>query len=103
MEVIDREPHAWFLVRDGNALLLEVRCSHGAADYSVVLELSALERRRYDRRGHAYLDELAYAIHYSAPNVRGNTSVYAHRLLEPHRRQAVSDTILTWVRKTRDA
>ena len=103
MEVIDREPHAWFLVRDCNALLLEVRCSHGPADYSVALELRAVERRRYGSRGRAYLDELAYAINYSAHGVRGNTSVYAHRLLEPHRRQAVSDTILTWVRKMCDA
>jgi hypothetical protein len=103
MEVIDREPHAWFLVRDGNALLREVRCSHGPADYSVVLELNAMERRRYDRQRRVYLEELTYAIHYSAPGVRGNTSVYAHRLLEAHRRQAVSDTILRWVRKTGDA
>ena len=98
MEVVDHGPHAWFLVRDGDALLLDARCSHGAAEYNVVIELDDAERQAYEAKSRAYLDQLAHAIHYSAPGVQGNTSPYRCRVIGPHRANQVQKVILAWVK-----
>jgi hypothetical protein len=97
MEVIDHGPHAWFLVRDGDALLLDARCSHGPAEYSVVIELDEAERQAYTARAKVYVDQLAQAIHESAPGVQGSTSPYRSRILGPARANQVQQTILVWV------
>ncbi|WP_369942346.1 hypothetical protein [Xanthomonas medicagonis] len=41
MQVVDHEPHAWFLLRDGDTLLLDVNCSHGAVGYAWTMALTA--------------------------------------------------------------
>lgn len=79
MQVIDHEPASWFLVQHGDALLLDVNCSHSFVSYSVLIALNGEEMALYRQKGHAYLDELAYAIHYSAPGVAGSQSPYKDR------------------------
>lgn len=101
MDVIDHGPQAWFLVRDGDALLLQARCSHGAAEYCVVIELDEAERQAYAAKSHAYLDHLAEAIHHSAPGVIGSTSPYGRRVAGPQRAREVDQAILAWVRARR--
>jgi hypothetical protein len=81
MKVVDQEPHAWFLLEDDGALYLDVHCSHSAIDYSVLIALDPAERSAYESGGHAYLDQLAYGIHYSAPGVRGSASPFKDRNL----------------------
>ena len=101
MNVIDHGPQVWFLIRDGDALLLDARCSHGAADYSWLIELNAAERAAHASRGHAYVDELAQAIHESAPGVLGNRSPYRDRKVGPERAAAAHESIMNWVRAGR--
>ena len=98
MEVIDHGPYAWFLLRDGDALLLDAHCSHSAVDYSWLVELNAAERAAYAECGRAWLDEFAQAIHYSAPGVIGNRSPYRDRRVEAARGRQVSETIAAWVK-----
>ncbi|MEJ7848610.1 MAG: hypothetical protein WKF92_11035, partial [Pyrinomonadaceae bacterium] len=67
MQVVDHKPHAWFLFQEGNALLLDVNCSHGPAGYGIIIPLNAEEESEYSKKGHAYLDRLAQAVQYSGP------------------------------------
>jgi hypothetical protein len=47
--------------------LLDVNCNHGAAGYSVMIQLSAEEESEYFQKGHAYLNWLAQAVQDSGP------------------------------------
>lgn len=67
MQVVDHEPHAWFLFKEGNDLLLDVNCNHGPAGYSVMIQLSEEEEAEYSKKGHAYLNWLAQAVQDSGP------------------------------------
>jgi len=67
VHVIDHEPHAWFLFKEGDALLLDVNCNHGAAGYSIIIQLNVDEESEYSRKGHAYVDWLAQAVQDSGP------------------------------------
>lgn len=93
MNVIDHEPASWFLVQHRDLLLLDVHCSHSFVSYSVLIELDAEETDLYRQKGHAYLDELAYAIHYSAPGVTGSQSPYRDRNVDREFGAQVSQAI----------
>ena len=67
MQVVDHEPQAWFLFQEGDALILDVNCNHGAAGYGVMIQLSAEEVSEYAREGHAYLNRLVGAVRDSGP------------------------------------
>jgi hypothetical protein len=67
VQVVDHEPHAWFLFKEGNALLLDVNCNHGAVGYDVMIHLSAVEESEYSQKGHTYLNWLAQAVQDSGP------------------------------------
>lgn len=79
MHVLDQEPASWFLVQHGNTLLLDVNCHHSFVSYSVLIALNEEETALYAQQGHAYLNELAHAVHYSAPGVAGSKSPYKDR------------------------
>jgi len=99
MEIVDFGPHSWFLIQEGESLLLDVNCSHGAVDYDFQIELNESERAEYVHGRRNYLDRLAHAIHYSAPGVIGSTSAYKSRRLEASRAAGMQETILTWVKE----
>jgi hypothetical protein len=67
MHVIDHEPHSWFLFKAEEALLLDVNCNHGAAGYSVMIQLTAEEAAEYSRGGHVFLNGLAQAVQDAGP------------------------------------
>lgn len=67
MHVVDHEPHAWFLLGEGDALLLDVNCSHGPAGYDVLIRLTADEASGYAREGRAHVDRLAQAVQNAGP------------------------------------
>lgn len=81
MQVVDHEPQAWFLFREGDALILDVNCNHGAVGYGVMIELSAEEASAHAREGHAYLNRLAEAVQDAGPGrsyqLRDVTAVYS--------------------------
>ncbi|GAA1831680.1 hypothetical protein GCM10009772_06740 [Pseudonocardia alni subsp. carboxydivorans] len=90
MQVVDQEPHAWFLLRDDAGTYLDVNCSHGPVGYSVLLELDDDERRALDEGGRSYLDDLAATVAY---RVR---SPYRDRDLTRARGHEVTAAVAAW-------
>lgn len=103
MTVIDHEPSAWFLVRDGERLLLDVNCSHSAVSYQFLMVLDETEREAYAARGHTFISELAGKVQYSAPGVIGNVSPYGERNLQGADRLTVDEVTIAWVKERRGA
>jgi hypothetical protein len=101
--VIDHEPSAWFLVQDGERLLLDVNCSHGAVSYPFLMALDEAEREAYAARGHSFISELANKIQYSAPGVVGSVSPYRDRDLRGSERLTVDEVTIAWIREHRGA
>ena len=95
MKVIDHQPHAWLLLEDDSGLLIDVECHHGAVSCSVLIRLNDQELAEYRRDGHAYLDRLAQAIHYSAPILEISNSPYKPRKLRGYQDQ-VLEAIRQW-------
>lgn len=96
MNVIDHQPHAWYLLEDNGTLLIDAACSHSFVDYSVLIELNERELQNFESGGRSYLDQLAYDIHYSAPAVRDSQSPYKSRNLESLRGEEVMVAVKIW-------
>ncbi|OLU32998.1 hypothetical protein [Pseudomonas sp. PA27(2017)] len=94
MKVIDHQPHAWLLLEDESGLLIDVDCHHGAVSCSVLIRLNDQELAEYRRDGHAYLDRLAQAIHYSAPILAISDSPY-----KPRKLRGYDDQVLQAIRQ----
>jgi hypothetical protein len=62
MDVVDHEPAAWFLLADGEEMFLDVNCEGNAAGYTLLLELTADERRAIVLEGHAAADRIALEV-----------------------------------------
>ncbi|YCH21805.1 hypothetical protein M1D96_22395 [Pseudomonas sp. D1-3] len=95
MQVIDHQPHAWLLLQDDSGLLIDVECHHGAVSCSVLIRLNDEELAEYRRDGHAYLNRLAEAIHYSAPILAISNWPYKARKLRGYEEQ-VLQVIRQW-------
>lgn len=65
MVVVDHEPHAWFLLRDGHGYVLDVNCSRSFVGFSLVLRLTPDEAAGIEAQGHQAADDLARSIQYS--------------------------------------
>ena len=96
MIVLDHEPHWWFLLQDGDTLLLDVHCSHGPADYLWTMALNDSEIAEFGSTGRTFLSKLAEKVQWSAPGVRGSTSPFLGRKLSLIHDKAVSDAIRLW-------
>jgi len=81
MIVLNDEHYGWVLLEENGWLYLDVLCSHSAVDYMFFLRLDEKEVELWRERGPAYLDDLAYRIHYSAPGVQSSRSLYKARSL----------------------
>ena len=96
MEVVDHEPHFWFLLREDGSLFLDVACEHSAVSYNVLIQLNDEETARYSKYSRQYLSELAESIHYSAPGVRGSTSLYKSRNVSSKYDAQVMAAVTAW-------
>lgn len=96
MHVLDHEPHRWFLLQDGDTLLLDANCNHSFVGYSVLLALDAAEAETYRREGRGALHRLADAIHDSAPILAASTSRYKPRDLTATHGAQVSAAVAAW-------
>lgn len=103
MVVIDHQPSGWFLVRDGDRLLLDVNCSHSAVSYAFLMELNETERHEYALRGNGFISQLAEEVQCSAPGVGGSASPYRDRNQHAQERTLVDEAILAWVKGHRGA
>ena len=96
MIVLDHAPQRWYLLQDGDTLLLDVYCSHGPVDYPWVMALDADETARYRADGRGVLDALADRVQQTGAGGLGSPSPYAGRNLDPGRRRAVHAAIMHW-------
>ena len=96
MTVVDHEPHWWFLLKDGDTLLFDVNCSHGAVSYSWLMALNTGEAAQLESSGRAFLNRLAEDVQCSAPGIRGSTSVFLGRSISQARDEAVSAAVKVW-------
>ncbi len=96
MNVLDHEPHTWFLLRDADSLLLDTNCSLSMVDYSFLIELSSEEIREYGQTGRSYLTWLAQQIQNSAPILIASQSIFKDRDLSSSHGARVIAAIKTW-------
>ncbi|VTU28041.1 hypothetical protein H4CHR_02121 [Variovorax sp. PBS-H4] len=59
MEIIDSKPQGWFLLQDGNDLLLDVNCSYSAVSFDIVVRLTPGEAQAYGVEGRSFVSRLA--------------------------------------------
>lgn len=102
MHVIDHEPSGWFLVLDEHRLLLDVNVSHSFISYNFLMELNHQESAAYASDGHEFISELAKAIQYSAPGMRGSNSPYSHRNIAGETQTKVNDVTIGLLKAGRD-
>ncbi|AJC46775.1 hypothetical protein [Xanthomonas sacchari] len=98
MQVVDHEPRAWFLLRDGETLLLDVNCSHGPVGYAWTMALTAQEMAQYGALGRDFITQLAERVQSTAPGVLGNRSPYLVRKADAETRQRVTLSIKAWIK-----
>jgi hypothetical protein len=54
MNVIDHQPHAWYLLEDNGVLFIDAACSHSFVDYSVLIELDKQELQNFESDGRSF-------------------------------------------------
>ncbi|TKC87700.1 hypothetical protein FAZ69_15520 [Trinickia terrae] len=96
MNIIDHEPHMWFLAEENGTLYLDAACSHGAVGYNFLIELSSQELAEYHSQGHDYLNRLAEDIHNSAPALVNSFSKYKGRKLAPELSERFNVALRNW-------
>ncbi len=96
MKVVDHEPSLWFLVSDGQDLILDVSCNHSAFGYTWTLKLLDPEREEYHSKGRDSLSQLAHQIQTSAPILKESQSPFKHRMISNAMQEEVEAAILTW-------
>ena len=96
MQVLDHEPHSWFLFEADGALYLDANCNHGAVGYSFMVRLTAVETRRYRDEGRGYLNWLAQDIHNGAPILSASTSLYKSRKASEDEQVQASAALSAW-------
>ncbi|WP_295969227.1 hypothetical protein [uncultured Xanthomonas sp.] len=98
MQVVDHAPHAWFLLRDGDTLLLDVNCSHGPVGYEWTMALNEEEAARFLALGHDFIAQLAEQVQWTAPGVSGSRSPYLGRKADAETRRRVTLAIKAWIK-----
>lgn len=89
MQIIDHDPHYWFLVREGNEEYLSVRCQASFAEYSMLIRLSPDERAAHQAGRHAYADTLAM-------DINDHRDSYQERDYEKELGDRVTQTVVAW-------
>lgn len=94
--VLEYGPQAWYLLRDGQQLYLDVNCNYSFVGYSFTMELNSDEAAKYRLHGIAYLDKLAQGVQQSSPCGIGSASSYKPRLVRSHVSEAATIAIKKW-------
>lgn len=96
MRVLHNRPHAWFLLEDGNELILDVNCNYSFVGYSFAMLLNQRERNRFREEGTEFIDDLADQINQSAPIAIASTSKFKSRKVEDSFTEQISAAIAIW-------
>lgn len=62
MDVLDHEPASWFLLAEGEEMFLDVSCEGYSGSSSLLLELTADERRAFVLEGRAAVARIALEV-----------------------------------------
>jgi hypothetical protein len=89
MDIIDHEPHDWFLLRDGDAFFLDVNCNVSATSFDMLIQLSPEERAEYQKGGRVFVQSLA-------AKVQDSSKQYFPRNLERSHGERVMKAISAW-------
>ena len=96
MKVVDHEPHWWFLLEEGGALIVDANCSHSVFSYSFAMHMNPDEVAQYRSKGRNYIGELAQAIQDSGPNLKNSRSAFNGRDVTPQYSEAIMAAIAQW-------
>lgn len=94
MQVIDHQPHGWFLLKEGNTLFLDVRCNFNFLGYSWAIQLNQDEEKNYQAQGHSFIQSLAEKINSAAP-IQGK-SWYSSRHISSEDNAKINSAIEEW-------
>ena len=86
MEVVDQEPGAWFLLREGESFFLDANCDVSAVGFTILLRLTEEERDEYRIIGRAYIQYLAARVQnwperYATRNIAGTDAARVHEAI----------------------
>ncbi len=96
MEVVDQEPHSWFLFKLGDEFLISANCEFSFVGYDFIMFLSEDEVIKFKELGHEYLNELANAINVSVPISRTSKSIYKERNVSEEYSEKSLDAVEYW-------
>lgn len=96
MEVVDQEPHSWFLFKMGNEFLFSANCEFSFVGYDFIMFLSQNEINKFNELGHEYLNELANAINVSVPISKTSKSIYKDRNVSSEYSEKFLDAVEYW-------
>lgn len=88
MEILDTEPHGWFLLRDGDELLLDVNCSTSAVGFGMIVRLTPTEMQAHAMEGRLFVSKLAERLQNHA------LTEFKNRDITPEVGQRVLEAIL---------
>ncbi len=95
LKVLDYEHYSWFLLQEGEDLILDIHCGHSFISYGLTMKLNADEIARFKQEGRSYLSKLAHEVHYSAPIVN-EKSPYKSRDISNDYREIMTPVIVQW-------
>lgn len=90
MEVIEHEPHFWFLLEEAGELYLDVNCQLSAVGFSVIVRLTEYEAQAYRSEGRDSVVRLAEDVE------QHPLTAYRERDLSSEVGPAVHDAVMRW-------
>jgi hypothetical protein len=87
VEVVDHQPHGWFLLRDGERYFLDVNCHLPFVDISILVELDDEERTEHRALGRTFVEYLAAKVshwpdRYRSRDITGPLAQAAQQAIE---------------------
>ena len=95
MKVIDHAPSWWFLFEEDGNLFLDGNYSHSAFGYDWMIQLTPDERKRYEQRGHDFIESLARDVQDSCP-LANPKSAYVSRRVPADYSQRATSAVQEW-------
>jgi hypothetical protein len=89
MRVADHEPQVWFLFEESGRYYFDARVTRSAAEWSILLQLTAQEYQEYHAIGRLYLN-------YLAARIQNSSEEYSSRDLSRELGAEVTSAVQSW-------
>lgn len=96
MRVLDHEPGLWFLVEDGDDLLVDGNYSNSFFGYAYPIRLAPEEAKAYRREGRGAIHALVAQIQHSVPVSPRSSSPFLGRRLDADTTSRMHKAIRAW-------